>query len=79
MKMNTNLSQKENYMSIIMPNKRKISMMVQETTSTTVDVVDKMKDMFTKRQQKYSALARQMRMGYPSVKDIVEGINKEEY
>jgi hypothetical protein len=43
-----------------------------------VDTVETMKNMFTKRQQKDAALARQaqMRMGYPSVKDVVEGINK---
>ena len=34
--------------------------------------------MFSERQRKNAALAReaQMRMGYPSVKDIVDGINK---
>ena len=43
-----------------------------------VDTVETMKNMFAKRQQKDAALARQaqMRMGYPSVKDIVDGINK---
>ena len=46
-----------------------------------VQTVDKIKDIFTKKQQKDAALARQaqMRMGYPSVKDIVEGINQADY
>ena len=43
-----------------------------------VEIVNKINDMFSKRQQTDAALARQaqMRMGYPSVKNIVEGINK---
>ena len=51
-------------------------MVVQEIV--LVDTVETMQNMFTKRQQKDAALARQaqMRIGYPSVKDIVEGINK---
>ena len=58
------------------PNKRKLCMVEQDIV--LVETVDKIKNMFTKRQQKDAALARQaqMRMGYPSVKDIVDGINK---
>ena len=44
-------------------------------------VVSNMETMFTDCQRKNVALARQdqMRMGYPSVRDIVEGIKKVEF
>ena len=43
-----------------------------------VDTLENIKNNFTIRQQTDVALARQaqMCMGYPCVKDIVEGINK---
>ena len=46
--------------------------------SLPIKTVDANIRMFSERQRKNAALAReaQMRMGYPSVKDIVDGINK---
>ena len=43
-----------------------------------VETVSHKETMFTDRQRKNAALARQaqMRMGYPSVRDIVDGINR---
>jgi len=74
---NINEKEYELYVCNTRPDKRKISMVTQEMV--LVDTVETMKNIITKRQQKDAALpARQaqMHMGYPSVKDIVEGINK---
>ena len=52
----------------------------EELTSeiTLIQNVKENEKMFTERERKNAALARQaqMRMGYPSIKDIVDGINK---
>ena len=58
------------------PNKRNYSMMDEEVIM--VETVSHKETMFTDRQRKNAALARQaqMRMGYPSVRDIVDGINR---
>ena len=52
----------------------------EELTSeiTLIQNVKENEKMFTERERKNAALARQaqLRMGYPSIKDIVDGINK---
>jgi hypothetical protein len=58
-------------------NKRKHEVL-QSKILLPIQTVDDNVKLFTERQKKNAALAReaQMRMGYPSVKDIIEGINK---
>jgi len=71
--MNINLSQKENYVYNARPNKRKISMMTREMA--WVDTVENMKCIYRSKEDAALARQAQMRMRYPSVKDIVESIN----